>query len=143
MARSPRRTAGAVRDRLARGRAPSGTLTLLVIAAATATLWWTSRPSEAVPSLTASAWIDPATASVESLRLLPGIGPKLAERIDRVRREGAALERADDLLQVPGIGPRRVEALRPWLRRGGRDVPAEFVDRDADVDGTRERGATP
>jgi hypothetical protein len=65
MARSPRRTAGAVRDRLARGRAPSGTLTLLVIAAATATLWWTSRPSEAVPSLTASAWIDPATASVE------------------------------------------------------------------------------
>ena len=107
-------------ERIRGGRAPSGSLAIVALAAATAGVWWLNRPSATLPRLESTAWLDPATAPVESLRLLPGIGPTLAERIDRARREGVSLDRADDLLQIPGIGPRRVEALRPLLRKAPR-----------------------
>lgn len=104
------------RGRIARAGAPSGALAIVAIAAAMAIVWWMSRPSGDLPRLEATAWLDPAAAPVESLRLLPGIGATLAARIDRARREGLAIGRADDLLRVPGIGPRRVETLRPLLQ---------------------------
>jgi hypothetical protein len=101
-----------------RSPAPCGSLSVLLVAALAAVAWWTSQPREAIPLLETAAWIDPRTAPVESLRLLPGIGPKLAARIDQARRDGAVFDEAEDLLQVPGIGPARVERLRPLLRSG-------------------------
>jgi predicted flap endonuclease-1-like 5' DNA nuclease len=101
---------------------------MLLVAALAAAAWWASRREEPIPPLETMAWIDPGTAPVESLRLLPGIGPKLAARIDQARRDGDALEDAEDLLRVPGIGPIRVERMRPLLRGGtARDgfAPAE------------------
>ena len=55
------------------------------------------------------------TCSAESLTLLPGIGPVLADRIDEVRRAGIVFRSASDLEQVKGIGPVLAARLQPWL----------------------------
>lgn len=44
------------------------------------------------------------TASAETLRLLRGVGPSLAERIVNDRAEHGPYTRADDLQRVTGIG---------------------------------------
>ena len=62
--------------------------------------------------------IDLNLATVGDLQLLPGVGPKLAQRIvrERVRRGGyRALE---ELREVKGIGPAKHAQLRPLLRVG-------------------------
>jgi competence protein ComEA len=62
--------------------------------------------------------IDPNTASVDELMLLPGIGPALSSRIVQHRQASAtrpAFAAADDLEAVKRIGPVTVEKLRPFL----------------------------
>jgi len=53
-----------------------------------------------------------STASVDSLVLLPGIGPVIAERIASARSDKRLFTRWEDLLQVRGIGPKKLEQLR-------------------------------
>ncbi len=60
--------------------------------------------------------INPNTDEPAMLRLLPGVGPGIAEHISRVRLDGYEFRRADDLLDVPFVGPRLVERIRPWTR---------------------------
>lgn len=55
------------------------------------------------------------TCSAESLTLLPGVGPVLADRIDEVRRAGIIFRSARDLEQVKGIGPVLAARLQPLL----------------------------
>jgi hypothetical protein len=52
--------------------------------------------------------VDLNLASVEDLQSLPGVGPKLAERISAARPYGCPSE----LKQVEGIGPKRWADLR-------------------------------
>jgi hypothetical protein len=59
--------------------------------------------------------LDPNTAPADSLELLPGIGPVLADRIV-ARREVKLFENEIDLVDVRGIGPRLYERLRPYVR---------------------------
>jgi competence ComEA-like helix-hairpin-helix protein len=54
-------------------------------------------------------------ASPAELVRLPGIGPKLAERIVRHREATGGYRSADDLAGVPGLGARRAAALRPLV----------------------------
>lgn len=58
---------------------------------------------------------DPNSASQAQLESLPGIGPKLAQRIidERSRRPFAD---PTDLRRVPGIGVKTLERIRPHLR---------------------------
>jgi competence protein ComEA len=59
--------------------------------------------------------IDVNRAAVEELQKLPGVGPKLAQRIadERMKKPFAAV---DDLRRVSGIGPKTLEKLRPFIR---------------------------
>lgn len=58
--------------------------------------------------------LDLNSASVESLGVLPGIGPVRAEAIvaERARRP---FQRVEDLRSVHGIGPRTVAGLEGWV----------------------------
>lgn len=56
--------------------------------------------------------IDPNTATVDEIMLLPGVGEVLAERIV----EGRPYKSVEDLRRVPGIGAKTFAALKDSLR---------------------------
>jgi competence ComEA-like helix-hairpin-helix protein len=64
---------------------------------------------------TTSGTVDVNEASPEELQRLPGIGPKLAERIIANR----PYHKVDDLLKISGIGPKGIERLRALVRVEG------------------------
>jgi competence protein ComEA len=53
-------------------------------------------------------------AKQDELQKLPGIGPKLSQRIVDERTK-AAFKSVDDLRRVAGIGPKTLEKLRPFV----------------------------
>lgn len=55
------------------------------------------------------------TCSVDSLTLLPRVGPVLAGRIDEARMAGIVFRSAEDLKQVKGIGPALSARLAPLV----------------------------
>lgn len=59
--------------------------------------------------------IDINTCSTDSLTLLPGIGPVLAERIAASRLEGLRFKAPADLEIVKGIGPFLAAKITPWV----------------------------
>lgn len=61
--------------------------------------------------------IDLNTAGLATLQKLPGIGPKLSQRIVDVRAQ-APFKSVDDLRRVPGIGPKTIANLRPLVTIG-------------------------
>ena len=60
----------------------------------------------------ALAKVSLATATIEQLDALPGVGPVTAQKIVDYRTEHGPFRSVDDLDEVPGIGPTRVENLR-------------------------------
>jgi competence protein ComEA len=72
----------------------------------------TAANSKKAASLTGR--IDLNEASAEELRRLPGIGPKLSQRIVDERHKGP-FKTVDELRRVPGIGPKTMERLRPYI----------------------------
>jgi competence protein ComEA len=71
-------------------------------------------PRKAEPVL--SGPVDPNTCPRDSLLALPGIGPALADRILDARARGVQFATVDDLRVVKGIGPKLSARLAPWLR---------------------------
>lgn len=55
------------------------------------------------------------TCSVDSLTLLPRVGPVLAGRIDEARMAGIVFRNAEDLKLVKGIGPALSARLAPLV----------------------------
>ncbi len=70
-----------------------------------------------------AANVDLNAATAPELDRLPGIGPVLAARIVEHRRVHGDFRSPDELLSVPGIGPRLLERLRPRLRTRPRSTP--------------------
>ena len=60
--------------------------------------------------------IDLATATAADLDRLPGVGPKLAERI--VAQRALGLTTLEDLDGVSGVGPRLLERIAPHVTFG-------------------------
>ncbi len=59
--------------------------------------------------------VDLNAAGMAELETLPGIGPKLAERILSYRRDHGNFRAVGDLVNVKGIGPKKLERLRPFV----------------------------
>ncbi|MCZ6766945.1 MAG: helix-hairpin-helix domain-containing protein [bacterium] len=51
-------------------------------------------------------------APIDSLQLLPGIGPVIAERVAVTRSGQRSFTKWEDLLAVKGIGPKTLERLK-------------------------------
>jgi competence protein ComEA len=67
------------------------------------------------------------TASVEQLEALPGVGPKLAERIVEHRQKSGPFKTAEELIDVRGIGEKSFAKLQPYVSVG--EAPARSVAR--------------
>lgn len=59
--------------------------------------------------------LDINSAEAAELRLLPGVGKTLAERIIASRQTEGSFGSPDDLRRVRGIGPRTLERIKPYL----------------------------
>jgi len=60
--------------------------------------------------------INPNTADVGELTVLPGIGEVLASRIVEYRSKHGFFEKPEDLLKVNGIGPAKLERIRRHIK---------------------------
>jgi competence protein ComEA len=78
----------------------------------------TARPGSSVGVPGEAAAVDINQAGLAELDALPGIGPVLAGRILQHRNAHGPFREPEDLLAVPGIGPRLFERLRPRIRVG-------------------------
>lgn len=74
--------------------------------------------SASTPTAAAPGKLDLNTADSAALDALPGIGPVLAARILAERRRLGGFRQVEELLAVPGIGPRLFERLSPRVRVG-------------------------
>ncbi len=59
--------------------------------------------------------IDLNSASVSELTLLPGIGPKTAEKIVELRQEHNGFNSINELLKVKGIGNKKLITIKKYL----------------------------
>jgi competence protein ComEA len=73
------------------------------------------------------------TAGVAELKNLPGIGPKLSERIveERAKKPFRSVE---DLRRVSGIGPKTIENLRPFVTVDANPVNVAAKEKSAQGD---------
>jgi competence protein ComEA len=81
---------------------------------------WSLDWSRAAPAPIAAAdrdipALDLNRATKAELRLIPGIGDALAQRIVDQRERNGPFKSVDELRQVSGIGPKTLERLRPRL----------------------------
>jgi len=78
-------------------------------------------PAEGATSGSAKGNVDPGekvninTASTSELVALPGIGPKIAEKIIAYRQEHGKFQKLEDLMAVKGIGEKKFAQLKPYI----------------------------
>jgi competence protein ComEA len=78
-------------------------------------LRWSTRPTDLHPGGLPAYRIDLNRADRAELLQLPGVGPRLADRIEEYRRDNGGFRSVDELRQVRGIGPATVARLRAWV----------------------------
>lgn len=62
--------------------------------------------------------LDLNSATARDLEFVPGVGPRQAGEIVRLRERKGPLSSVDDLLQVRGIGPETLKKLKPFVKAG-------------------------
>ena len=73
------------------------------------------QPSTAAPKRSRQGLLDLNRATEQDFDALPGIGPKLAERIMAYRQSVGAFHSLDGLRAVKGIGKKKFERIRPLV----------------------------
>jgi competence protein ComEA len=88
--------------------------------------------------------IDVNRANSDELQKLPGIGPKMAQRILDERAK-SPFRTVEDLRRVSGIGPKVLERLRPFVKvnQGVRQAVVEATDVKTTSKSTSETQNTP
>jgi competence protein ComEA len=71
--------------------------------------------------------LDLNRATKQDFDALPGVGPKLAERILKHRQSVGVFQSLDDLLEVKGIGKKTFERIRPLVTVTPSDQSVERV----------------
>lgn len=76
------------------------------------------EPARQRNSETPILFLDINDATEAEWALMPGVGPVLAERIVRDRRDHGAFHTIDELARVPGIGEKTIARIRPYCLNG-------------------------
>lgn len=98
------------------------TILTLALAAALAGQAW------AAPAATgATGKVNINTASVEQLKLLPRVGPALAQRIVEFRAAHGPFKAPEELIAVRGIGEKSFANLKPYVAIEGDTTLKEKV----------------
>jgi competence protein ComEA len=74
-----------------------------------------SKPAAAKAAAAPAAPVNLNTATQPQLEALPGIGPKVAERIVEYRQKNGSFKKIEDLMNVKGIGEKSFLKLKPLL----------------------------
>jgi competence protein ComEA len=77
--------------------------------------WSSPQPVPIVAIEQAGSALDINRASKAELRLLPGIGDALAQRVVEHRQRNGPFRNVESLRQVAGFGPKTLDRLRPLL----------------------------
>jgi competence protein ComEA len=67
---------------------------------------------------TATAPVNLNTATVEQLATIPGVGPKMAERIIDYRQKNGGFKKVEDLMNVSGVGEKSFLKMKPLITVG-------------------------
>jgi competence protein ComEA len=71
--------------------------------------------SKAAATATAAAPVNLNTATVEQLATIPGVGPKMAERIIDYRQKNGGFKKVEDLMNVSGVGEKSFLKMKPLI----------------------------
>ena len=67
------------------------------------------------PTATAAAPVNLNTATAEQLATIPGVGPKMAERIIDYRQKSGGFKKIEDLMNVSGVGEKSFLKMKPLI----------------------------
>ena len=67
---------------------------------------------------TAAAPVNLNTATAEQLATIPGVGPKMAERIIDYRQKNGGFKKIEDLMNVSGVGEKSFLKMKPLITVG-------------------------
>ena len=70
---------------------------------------------KAAATATAAAPVNLNTATVEQLATIPGVGPKMAERIIDYRQKNGGFKKVEDLMNVSGVGEKSFLKIKPLI----------------------------
>jgi competence ComEA-like helix-hairpin-helix protein len=107
-----------------------GVVVTLLGSQALSYLRWGSRPTELERVVVPAYRVDLNQANREELLQLPGVGDRMATRIEDFRKERGKIRRVDELTDVHGVGPATMDRLRDWVR-----VNEEDLEDDEGVEG--------
>ncbi|XAL99215.1 helix-hairpin-helix domain-containing protein [Phycisphaeraceae bacterium D3-23] len=74
-----------------------------------------STPIDQLEREPMSLLIEANHADVDTLCLLPEVGPSIARKLIAYRESQGPLRTPDDLEAVSGIGPKKRAAIEPWV----------------------------
>jgi competence protein ComEA len=85
------------------------------------------QPAVVVPKRFPKGRLDLNRATKQDFDALPGVGPKLAERIMKHRQSVGVFQSLNDLREVKGIGKKTFERIRPLVTVTPSDQSVERV----------------
>ena len=74
-----------------------------------------SKAAPPKPTATAVAPVNLNTATAEQLATIPGVGPKMAERIIDYRQKNGGFKKVEDLMNVSGVGEKSFLKMKPLI----------------------------
>jgi len=74
-----------------------------------------TRSAAAKSAVSPSSPININSATQAQFEALPGIGPKVAQRIVEYRQKNGQFKKVEDLMNVKGIGEKSFLKLKPYL----------------------------
>jgi competence protein ComEA len=75
----------------------------------------TTPKAAATATATATAPVNLNTATAEQLATIPGVGPRMAERIIDYRQKNGGFKKLEDLMNVSGVGEKSFLKMKPLI----------------------------